>query len=153
KAPPPRRHAAMCFDEARGVTILHGGVHHESNKVSGILAFSIHPSHNPIYRNDTWSYDAQRNEWTELKPLTSPAKVSTARDPVGYDADRKCVVMLDVGTGIWALREAGVKVPSVKATLPAKIARTTRPFIKPPIDPAIKAWREALRKVPDNTWM
>ena len=68
KSPPPRRHAAMCFDEARGVTILHGGVDHESRKVSGILAFSIHPSHNPIYRADTWSYDAERNEWTELKP-------------------------------------------------------------------------------------
>src|SRR4029077_13806019 len=126
KSPPPRRHAAMCFDEARGVTILHGGVDHDSHKVSGVLAFSIHPSHKPIYRADTWSYDAERNEWTELNPLVSPAKASTARDPVAYDSDRKCVVLLDVGTGIWALRDPGAAVPAVKTTLPAGIAQTTR---------------------------
>ena len=153
KSPPPRRHAAMCFDEARGVTILHGGVDHDSHKVSGVLAFSIHPSHKPIYRADTWSYDAERNKWTELNPLVSPAKASTARDPVAYDPDRKCVVVLDVGTGIWALRDQSAAVPAVKATLPAKLARTTRPFVKPPIDPAIKAWQETLRNVPDDTWV
>src|SRR5262245_31893565 len=152
KSPPPRRHAALCFDEARGVTILHGGVHHKSNSVRGALAFSIHPSHNPVYRADTWSYDAARNEWTELKPAVSPPKASTARDPVAYDPDRKSVVVYDVGTGVWALRFKGEKTAAVKAILPARIAQATRAQGKAAVDAAVQAWPKTQGNVPAETW-
>jgi hypothetical protein len=155
KAPPPRRHAALCFDEARGVTVLHGGVHNKSGHVAGALAFSIHKSHEAVYRDDTWIYDAQTNEWTELTPAVSPPKASTARDPVAYDPDRKAVVVYDIGTGVWALRYKGENPPAVKAKLPAKLAEAAkvRPHIKPVISAGVKAWQEMLRSVPDNTWV
>ena len=54
------------------MTILHGGVHHDGQGSGQRGAFSIHASHNGIHRNDTWSYDAEKNEWTELKPTVSP---------------------------------------------------------------------------------
>ena len=118
QAPPPRRHAAFCFDEARGVTILHGGVHHESGSVRGVLAFSVHPSHHPVYRADTWSYDAAVNRWTELKPAVSPPKASTARDPVAYDSDRKTVVVYDIGTGVWRCVSRAKSLPRSRRSCP-----------------------------------
>jgi hypothetical protein len=148
-APPPRRHAAMCFDEVRGVTILHGGVHGRT----GPEAFSIHKSHNGIHLADTWCYDAVTNEWTELKPANAPPAASTARDPAAYDPDRKCVVVNDVATGIWALRFSGDQA-AVKATLPAAVIK--QPVVrtsKPASDPAVRAWQTKLRNVPENTWV
>lgn len=151
-SPPPRRHAAMCFDEDRGVTVLHGGVHHPR---SGAEAFSIHASHNGIHLADTWIYDAAKNLWTELKPTVSPPNASTARDPAAYDSDRKTVVVYDVATGVWALRFQGNGAPVVKATLPAAVvqAAAERPRGKPAADPAVKAWQARLKDLPDNAWV
>src|SRR5262245_2190460 len=153
RSPPARRHAALCFDEARGVTILHGGVHHAGKDVGGAQAFSIHASHNGIHRADAWSYDAQKNQWTPLTPTVSPPKASTARDLAAYDADRKSVVVYDVSTGVWALRLGGA-VPALRAVLPDAVLKAAayRPRGKPPIDQAVKAWQEKLRRIPDNTW-
>lgn len=149
---PPRRHAAVCFDEARGVTIVHGGVHHPR---SGPEAFSIHKSHNGLHLADTWCYHAARNEWTELRPANSPVAASTARDLAAYDSDRKSVVMYDLATGVWALRFHGADAPAVKATLPPAVVQAAglKPRSKPPLDAAIKAWQEKLRNVPENTWV
>lgn len=147
QSPPQRRHAAFCYDETRGVSILQGGVHHPR---SGPEAFSIHASHNGIHHTDTWAYNAAKNEWTELKPTTSPPKASSSRWLAGYDSDRKTVVLYDVAVGAWSF---GSAAGSVKSSLPSTVVRPAAKAQPIPADSAVLAWQAKLRNLPDNTWI
>src|SRR6185295_4686195 len=49
KSPPARRHAGLCFDAARGVTVLHGGVTSEHGGYS-----DFEPAVGGKGFNDTW---------------------------------------------------------------------------------------------------
>lgn len=148
QTPPPRRHAALCFDEARGVTILQAGVHHDR---SGVEAFSLHKSHNAAHYADTWSYDAVKNEWTELKPAQSPPRTVSSRCLAAYDPDRKAAVVYDIAVGVWAYRSGNP--PRVKAALAPGIARLPAKHRAPPVDDAVRPWRDRLKNLKDNTWL
>lgn len=68
-SPSGRARPAMCFDEARGVTVLFGG--------------------GAAFNNDTWTFDG--TNWTQQTPSTSPAVRFGAA--MAYDKARQVVVM------------------------------------------------------------
>ncbi len=80
QAPPPRRHAGMAYDAAAGLIVLHGGVTYPDKK-DAPHSFDLYRK--AIAFDDTWVYDAARNEWRELRPATSPPKIHSRPRPAG----------------------------------------------------------------------
>lgn len=58
-SPPPRSHAAIALDEVNNRLVIFGGN-------SGGSVFM------PVVSGDTWEFDLETNEWTELEPARSP---------------------------------------------------------------------------------
>jgi hypothetical protein len=128
-SPPDRHHAGLCYDRARGVTILHGGVVNLKGH-SGNASFEAVLGGKAF--DDTWAYDAAKNEWTELTPAQSPPLTFSARNQLAYDSDREACVLYDVAVGVWAFRRAEKKAPPrprrrVRATGLRHEARRRRP--------------------------
>jgi hypothetical protein len=152
QAPRPRRHAAMAYDAAAGLTVLHGGVTYPDKK-DAPHAFDLHRK--AIAFDDTWVYDAARNEWRELRPATSPPKIHSARDLLAYDPDRKMLVLYDVAIGVWAYRgEAGGAMPAAKprpVPLPLLTARKPPgPYVR---DARVRGWQEKIKSLADDSWL
>jgi hypothetical protein len=76
-SPPPRRIAAMVFDEAAGNVVLFGGNSYNiTTGMSGLL-------------NDTWTWDG--TTWTQqFPPVSPPARLGAG---MAYDAASKKVVL------------------------------------------------------------
>jgi hypothetical protein len=161
-SPPVRRHAGMCFDEKRGVTVLHGGVIHvkEGSKPWagwGVSALAFLDKYGKSF-NDTWAYDAGKNAWTELKPAGAPPAVPADRSCFAYDPERGGCVLYDAATGIWALggdyaKAAGDKPPAQVISPEILAAQKALAATPPPADPKIAEWQEKLRKMPDDSWL
>jgi hypothetical protein len=146
-APPNRHHAAFCFDEASGRTILHGGVLGK-HQVSGS---SWEPALEAKCFGDTWAYDAARNEWREIRPPGAPPAAFSSRTLFAYDPDRRMCVLYDVALGVYAYRSGGAV--RVEAKPPGLAPEKSRPFPKnPPSDPQTAAWQQKIRSIPDNSW-
>ena len=73
--PPPRGFHAMAYDQARGVTVLYGGLR-------------IQGSTTTVY-DDTWEWDG--DTWTQLAPLDSPGQ--RAYHAMTYDSSIHRVVL------------------------------------------------------------
>lgn len=81
-APAPRQRAGMCYDAARGVTVLFGGIDN-----GGLWG-------NPTYFNDTWEFDGA--SW---RRISVPGNVPSPRfAELTYDSARGVVVLFG-GTG------------------------------------------------------
>ena len=145
-SPPARRSPALCFDAARGVTVLHGGV---TSQHSGYADFE--PKIGGKGFNDTWVYDAAKNAWTEIKPAGAPPATLSRRNLCAYDPDRQRCVFYDVAVGAWALGEGGKQAPARSAELPA-LVRKEAPKA-PALDDKARAWQQQLKAMPDDSWL
>jgi hypothetical protein len=153
QAPPPRHHAGMCFDEASGRTILHGGVAFPKD-VRKQRAHAFWPDAGGVAIDDTWAYDSVKNEWLELKPARSPLKIHSARDMIAYDKDRQVPVLYDVASGVWAWRSglaAPAKIRARPASLPKLSAREAPKVCAK--DAQVEVWQTKITKLADDTWM
>lgn len=162
-SPPPRRHAGFCFDASIGRSILHGGVHHV--KDDGIPwsrdsygAFRLRADFGVQY-NDTWSYDAVRNQWELLELKHGPPKTASARGCFAYDSVRNACVLYDLAVGFWTLGAADSDLPSTRSdvatvvdqrVIEAQEALNRRPI---PLSREARSWQAGLRALPDDSWL
>ena len=161
-APAVRRHAGMCYDPGRKLLVLHGGVHHTTGggKVWagwGTAGHAFHTKENQWF-NDTWTYDAARNEWKELPAAGGPPPSASSRLAFAHDPTGGGLVIYDVATGIWALggaypKAAGEKPPAAVVGPEVLAAQKALAEQKPPEDPKVRQWQEKLRGMPDDSWL
>jgi hypothetical protein len=165
-SPPPRRHAGMCFDENLGLTILHGGVRHDRGDhkndpwtiYGSDHAFQFKREGYGIQFTDTWAYDFADNQWRELKPAAAPPLSASERDLLAYDGVHGACVLYDPAVGIWALGgtyKEGVadQPPAVLLEDRVLAAQQARAATPPPLIPAVSAWQDKLRTLPDDSWL
>src|SRR5262249_22689421 len=148
QSPSQRHHAGMCFDEASGLTILHGGVAYPKDVTKG-NAHAFWPDAGGVAFNDTWAYDGVKNEWRELHPTKAPSKIHSARDMLTYDPDRQMLVLYDVSSGVWAFR-SGTSAPAASSKSPS--ASLQKLNIKEPPrtrakDARIDAWQVKIKEL------
>jgi hypothetical protein len=83
-APPPRYGHQMAYDKVSGKVVLYGG--------AGLYDYEK-------YR-DTWTYDLEKNIWTNMSPSDSPAECTGVA--MAYDEDYKVEVLYDsVNNATW----------------------------------------------------
>ncbi len=68
---------------------FHDMVYHQAG--DRIVMFGGYDEGSGLYRNDTWAYDTNTNNWTELHPATPPSPRSYA--PMAYEAQTGEIVM------------------------------------------------------------
>src|SRR5262249_29381820 len=154
QSPPPRHHAGMCFDEASGRTILHGGVVYPRDVIRNI-PHAFWPDAGGVAFNDTWAYDGVKNEWRQLRPAQSPLAIHSARDLLAHDPDRRMLVLYDVSSGVWAFRSGGPggAASSKRPAVPLPRLSAKEPPRARGRDARTRAWQEKIAKLADNTWM
>ena len=76
KAPSPRHSPAMAYDAESDRVVLFGA--------------HLHPVA-PVFSDETWAYDFNRNRWTKMKPPTRP--LERAGNALAYDAQSDRVVL------------------------------------------------------------
>lgn len=128
-SPPPRFQAGMAYDAGAGRLIVFGGFRF------GCLGFCI-PEIPWVAYDDTWSYDAVNNTWTNVTPSLSPSargNVGMAYDPVtrrtvlfggvltdgGYTnaSEYNDTWTFDAATDTWALAPPAGPSPSPRSAM------------------------------------
>jgi hypothetical protein len=166
KAPPPRRHAGMCFDSRRGVSVLHGGIrngaklrfwHHSSS--TSFLNRPDRPDYSGTQYTDTWTYNLEKNLWTELKLPAAPPKTSSIRDNLAYDPDKGACVLYDIAIGFWSFGAANAYGKEKKAAVKTVIGPELLAIQKqlalspPPLGERTRAWQDGIRKLADDSFL
>jgi len=103
-APPGRSNAVMAYDSALGLMVLFGGY-----RGSGGGNGNGSGDDSPFY-NDTWTYNVDTNEWTNITPANSPPPMESTS--LAYDSKSGLMVLFggfdtqetwsfDLGTATW----------------------------------------------------
>ncbi len=164
KSPPPRRHAGMCFAARRGVSILHGGVHHIRDDGTpwsreSYGAFRTTRKNGGVQYNDTWAYDGRKNEWRLLAPDHSPRMTASARACFAYDSTRGACVLYDLAIGFWTYgtpaaysSNSQTKLRTVVGdeVLARQEALSRRPLA---LTDQTKTWQAMIRTLTDDSWI
>ncbi len=157
KSPPPRWHAAMVYVPQLGGTVLHGGIAKKdgTDPWRSVEAFRTREG---IQYNDTWFYDAAKNEWTELPSVGGPGSHASARDLCGVDGRTGAAVFYDPAKGIWAFAHPGVyerrSSPPTMVVSPAVLqADAERMSRAPALDAHSARWQAQIRSLGDDRWL